>query len=78
MLQSLGIDALIGMFSHILFIILTWRALQGLRLENLIRKGSVVEARIIYLFISIAIGSSVSEFFLDFLKWSQQLTYLFS
>lgn len=77
MLQSLGIEAVIGMFSHVLFIILTWRAMQGLRLEAIIRKGSVVEARIIYLLIAIAVGTSVSRFFLDFLKWSQQLNYLF-
>ncbi|QTN00853.1 DUF1146 domain-containing protein [Sediminibacillus dalangtanensis] len=77
MMQSLGQEALISMISHLIFIIITWRVLQGINLEPLIKKGRVMEANILLMFITIAIGTTVSRFFLDFLQWSQQLIFLF-
>ncbi|SDM53526.1 DUF1146 family protein [Sediminibacillus halophilus] len=77
MMQSLGQEALISMISHLIFIIITWRILQGINLEPLIKKGRVMEANILLIFITIAIGTTVSRFFLDFLQWSQQLIFLF-
>ncbi|WP_077623438.1 DUF1146 family protein [Sediminibacillus massiliensis] len=77
MMQSLGQEALVSMVSHLIFIIITWRVLQGLNLDPLIRKGRVFEANVLLIFLTITIGTSVSRFFLDFLKWSQQMTFLF-
>nr|WP_179107365.1 DUF1146 family protein [Sediminibacillus massiliensis] len=76
-MQSLGQEALVSMVSHLIFIIITWRVLQGLNLDPLIRKGRVFEANVLLIFLTITIGTSVSRFFLDFLKWSQQMTFLF-
>ncbi|WP_200865446.1 MULTISPECIES: DUF1146 family protein [Sediminibacillus] len=76
-MQSLGQEALISMISHLIFIIITWRVLQGINLEPLIKKGRIMEANILLIFITIAIGTTVSRFFLDFLQWSQQLIFLF-
>lgn len=77
MLQSLAQEGLISILSHIIFIVITWQVLQSLHFDELFRKNKVFEARILIIFITIAIGSTVSNFFLDFLKWSQQLIYLF-
>ncbi|WP_208590745.1 DUF1146 family protein [Gracilibacillus suaedae] len=77
MMQSLAQEGLIGMLSHLIFIVITWQVLQALNFDELFRKNKVFEARILVIFITIAIGSTVSNFFLDFLKWSQQLIYLF-
>ncbi|MBB6453976.1 putative integral membrane protein (TIGR02327 family) [Salirhabdus euzebyi] len=77
MLQSLGVDALTGMISHVFFIIITWRVLQGVRIEPIIKKGQLFEARVLFVFVTIMIGTSVSRFFLEFLNWSQDLIYLF-
>jgi uncharacterized integral membrane protein (TIGR02327 family) len=77
MLQSLGITALTGIISHIFFIVLTWKVLQSVRIEQIFKKGKIMEARVLFMLITIMIGSSVSRFFLEFLDWSQDLVYLF-
>ena len=77
MLQSLGYNALLGMISHIVFIIITWKVIQSIRIEEIFKKNHVMEARIFFLFVTIAIGTAVSNFFLDILEWSQDLIYFF-
>lgn len=75
-MMSIGFFSIIGMISHVLFISITWMAMQGINFEPLVRKNGVTEARIIIIFITIAIGASVSRFVLDILQWSQDLIYL--
>ncbi|RHW39996.1 DUF1146 domain-containing protein [Lysinibacillus yapensis] len=76
--QSLGFQAVIGLVSHIFFIAVTFYGLQVLRLEQLFKKGKTFQIQLIYILLSIAIGSSVSNFFIDFTSWSRQLPYIFS
>lgn len=77
MFSNFGQLAVISMISHLLFIFITWRVMQYINFEPIVRKGRVTEAKILLLFIAIVIGSGVSNFFLDFLQWSQDLMYLF-
>lgn len=76
--QTLGAQAAIGIFSHILFIGITFYALQSLRLEQFFKKGHTFQIQLIYILLSIAIGSTVSNFLIQFTGWSKQLFYLFS
>ncbi|WP_205619698.1 DUF1146 family protein [Gracilibacillus halophilus] len=76
-MQSLAQEAVISLLSHLIFIVITWQVLQSVNFDALFRKQKVIEARILIIFITIAIGTTVSNFFLDFLQWSQQLIYLF-
>ncbi|WP_029191207.1 DUF1146 family protein [Ornithinibacillus scapharcae] len=73
---SIGQVALISIISHIVFIFITWRLIQTINFEPLVRKGKGTEAQILILLVTIAIGSTVSRFFLEFLQWSQDLIYL--
>lgn len=57
--------------------IVTWWALQALNIEKLIKPGKVIQARLLLILLTIAIGSMVSSFFLDYFLWSQQLPMLF-
>lgn len=75
--MSIGTSALIGIISHILFIYLTWNAMQGINFEFIVRKDKVTEARIVIMFLAIIIGTGVSNFVLDIIRWSQDLIYLF-
>ena len=77
MLHELGQQALISMLSHIIFIIITWYVLQSVRIDPIFKKGRTFEAKVLMIFITIAIGTTVSRFFLDFLNWAQQLNFLF-
>lgn len=76
-MQTIGFFSVIGIISHLLFIYITWIAIQSINFEAFIRKNHVTEARIIIIFITIAIGTIVSRFVLDIVEWSQNLIYLF-
>ncbi|PXW92040.1 putative integral membrane protein (TIGR02327 family) [Streptohalobacillus salinus] len=77
MFQEVGTQAIVNIISHFIFIIFTWRALQSLRVDQLIKKHKVAEARLLMVFLTITIGSTVSHFFIDLMQWFQQLGYLF-
>ncbi|MDM5332358.1 DUF1146 family protein [Ureibacillus composti] len=76
--QTFGMQAILGMASHLFFIAITFYALQAIRIEQIFKKGNTFRIQLIYILLSIAIGASVSNFFLDFTVWSGQLPYLFS
>ncbi|MFS0821366.1 DUF1146 family protein [Bacillus sp. 1P02SD] len=73
MLAGFGYQALISIISHLLFIAVTWWALQSIRYEHLVKPNHVFQVRVLLILVTIAIGSTVSNFFLDYLLWSQQL-----
>lgn len=73
-----GQQALLSILSHLLFIVITWWALQGIRIDALIKPNHVWQARVLLIVLTIAIGTSVSNFFLDYLVYSQQLPLLFN
>lgn len=73
---SIGIMSIISIISHIFFISVTWYVLQVIKIDPFIRGGRETEVKILMLFVTIAIGTAVSRFFLDILQWSQDLTYL--
>lgn len=75
---TIGYFSLISLFSHIFFIYITWMALQSINFEIIIRKNHVREARLLVILLTIFIGSTVSNFVLDIIRWSQDLVYLFS
>ncbi|MGX4686369.1 DUF1146 family protein [Vagococcus sp. JNUCC 83] len=62
-----GIDALVRIFSHFIFIYLTFWTLNSLRLDALFKKGIQYDRqiRLAYVFLSVAIGFQVSNFFLE-------------
>jgi uncharacterized integral membrane protein (TIGR02327 family) len=72
-MEDFGQIALVSILSHIVFIALAWYALQAIRLEKLLKPNHVFQARLLYILLAILIGSSVSNFFLDYLQWSKQL-----
>lgn len=75
--EALGQEALIGILSHLFFIAITFYALQAFMVEKLFKKNKVFQIQLIYILLSIAIGTTVSNFFLQFSNWSGQLQYLF-
>ena len=78
MIEDFGLQALISIFSHLVFIGLAWWALQSLKFDMLLRGNHVFQARVLYILLSIALGSTVSNFFLDYLLWSKQLPMMFN
>ncbi|MEW9500827.1 DUF1146 family protein [Jeotgalibacillus marinus] len=73
---NFGQQALLSMIVHLVFISLSFWALQALRFEKALRPNRVMQARVLYILISIAIGSTVADFFLSYSISSQQLHLL--
>lgn len=76
-MAEIGQQALLSIISHLFFLALTWWTLQGVQLEKLLKPNRVLQARVLYVLLTIAIGSTVSNFFLDYFLWSKQLPFLF-
>ncbi|MEW8987064.1 MAG: DUF1146 family protein [Bacillus sp. (in: firmicutes)] len=76
MITDFGQQALLSIVSHLVFIGVAWWAIQALQIEKIIKKNHVVQARLLYIILSIVLGSAVSNFFLDYLLWSKQLPAL--
>ncbi|MFC5557563.1 DUF1146 family protein [Ureibacillus thermophilus] len=76
--QTMGVQAAIGIFSHILFIVIAFYALQAVRIEVVFKKGKTFQIQLMYILLSIVLGYTVSNFFLDFTGLSQRLPYIFS
>ena len=77
MFAQVGQQAVLGIVSHLFFFAVTWWALQALNFEKLLRTNKVVQARMLYILLTVAIGSLVSNFFLDYLSWSSNMPFLF-
>lgn len=77
MISDVAPFALTSIISHLAFITLAWWALQAVQFDKILRVNRVMQARLLYILTAIAIGSAVSNFFLDYLQWSKQLPFLF-
>lgn len=77
MYDYIGQQAILSIFSHVFFIGVTFYALRAVMLEKFLKKNHVLQVQILYIFLSIVIGSSVSNFFLSLSSWSRQLPFLF-
>lgn len=72
-----GFEAMVYILCHLMFIYLTFWALQSLRLEKCFKKGYDKQIRILYLLLSIAIGFTVSSFFLQVMQLFKNFVFTF-
>jgi uncharacterized integral membrane protein (TIGR02327 family) len=75
-MNDFGQIAVISIIIHLIFIAVSWWALQAIRLDKLLKPNHVVQARLLYILLAIFLGSGVSNFFLNYLQWSTQLPFL--
>ncbi len=64
-MQVFGIDVIIRITSHFIFIYLTFWALGSIRLETFFKANQVAQIRMVLALVSTAIGYIVSSFFLE-------------
>ncbi|WP_125708078.1 DUF1146 family protein [Lacticaseibacillus porcinae] len=76
MYQSMGLSGFLTIVSHVLFIAISFRLLSAVRFDKFLRPNHVGASRLLLLFIAIAIGYNVSQFFLSVLSASANLPYL--
>jgi uncharacterized integral membrane protein (TIGR02327 family) len=77
MFNNFGAMAILHIVANLVFIGLAWWALQALNYEKFLRKNRTIQARLLFIFLAIIIGSLTAQFFLDYLSWSQQIPYIY-
>ncbi len=70
-------NPLLAILSHIFFIAISFYALQSLMPEKVIRKHHVFQAQLLFILLSVVIGSIVSNAFLSLSFWSSQIPNMF-
>ncbi|GEK88309.1 DUF1146 family protein [Alkalibacterium putridalgicola] len=71
------LQSLVNLVSHVFFVLVVFWAMQALKTDVLIKKHHIPQARTLYIVISIAVGYTVSNFFIDFILSIQNLFFLF-
>jgi conserved hypothetical integral membrane protein len=77
MMTQIGYESLFSIISHLVFIGLAWWALSALNFEKMLKANKVAQARLLYILLAVALGTAVSNFFLDYFDWSRQFPYIF-
>ncbi|MFC7371504.1 DUF1146 family protein [Fictibacillus iocasae] len=77
-MENAGQSALLHIIVNILFLIIAWWAMQSFHIDKFIRKGKVMQARVLFILLTVALASLASDFFLQYLNYSTNLQFLFS
>ncbi|WP_240376148.1 DUF1146 family protein [Bacillus piscicola] len=72
-----GQEALLHILVNLFFLVIVWWSLQTFRFDVFVRNPSGSKAKLLMIFITVAISHLVSSFFLDYLDVSLMLRYLF-
>lgn len=75
--MNLGLQALISLIIHLIALVLTWWALQSLKIDVFFRRPKSLQARILYILLAIAISYPVARFFLSYANWSLVLPKIY-
>lgn len=72
-----GQEAIVHIVVNLFFLVIVWWSLQSFRFDVFVRDPESPRAKLLVILVTIALGYLVSSFFLDYLKGSLMLRYLF-
>lgn len=72
-----GVQAVLYLFVHLISLVVTWWAIQSFKFDLFIKNPQGARAKVLQIFITIAISSLVADFFLNYLNSSLRLPQLF-
>jgi uncharacterized integral membrane protein (TIGR02327 family) len=71
------ISAVLNIVLSVVFIGVSWWALQAFRFDLFVKKPDSAQAKLLQILLSIFIGYGVARFFMEYLGWSLMLKDLF-
>jgi uncharacterized integral membrane protein (TIGR02327 family) len=74
---AVGWNGLFSIFVTLGCVLLAWNILQEINFDRLVRHPRSARARLLQLFIAIALGHLVAQFILDYWNWVGALKWLF-
>jgi uncharacterized integral membrane protein (TIGR02327 family) len=75
--SAVSTSGLVSMIVSLLCVVLSWWALQNLKLDLVIRYPKSPQGRLLHLLLAIVFGHFVAGFLLDYLSWSGQIRNMF-
>lgn len=75
--SAIGSSSLISMVVSLVCVVLSWWALQNLKLDLVIRYPKSPQGRLLHLLLAIVLGHFVAGFLLDYLGWSGLIARMF-
>ena len=75
--SAVDTSGLVSMIVSLLCVVLSWWALQNLKLDLVIRYPKSPQGRLLHLLLAIVLGHFVAGFLLDYLGWSGQIRNMF-
>jgi uncharacterized integral membrane protein (TIGR02327 family) len=73
---SLGTTGLINILITLVFIVISWWALQTFKFDLFVKKHNSAQSKVLQILLSVALGHQVAQFFIDYLAWSLMLKQL--
>ncbi len=70
--------ATVVIITYLCFITIAWWALQSVNFDKILRGNRVFQARVLFILVTIALGSMVANFFLNYLQLGGMLSGFFS
>ncbi|WP_226654557.1 DUF1146 family protein [Pseudalkalibacillus hwajinpoensis] len=77
MTEALAQQSILTIVINLVFIMITWWALQTVRFDVFFKKPNSPQAKVLMILLTLSIGSLASSFFLDYYNWSIRLQYFF-
>ncbi|MFC0233257.1 DUF1146 family protein [Vagococcus entomophilus] len=77
MSQIYGIDAILRLSLHLIFIYIAFWAIQSLSLEQLFKRNQTKKIQVFYLLLAIVIGYTVSSFFWECMTLTKNFLAVF-
>lgn len=76
-MQYYGVDAVVRIICHMMFIYVSFWAMQSIRIDQFFKVHQTSQVRLLIVFFSIVIGYTISSFFLEFLALCRNLFVVF-
>lgn len=75
--SSVGVNGLTAILVSLACVVLSWLALQNLKLDLFIRHPKSPQGKLLHLLLAIVLGRFVAAFFMDYWQYTQMLKYMF-
>ena len=76
-MDYIGQFAIVHLILHVLCICIAYWALNSLKLDQFFKKGYATQVQVCLMFLSVLLGTAVSNFLIDLLQFSTQVKFLF-
>ncbi|ALS24512.1 MULTISPECIES: DUF1146 family protein [Paenibacillus] len=74
---TMGLKGLLNIVVVLVFIAVSWWALQELKLESIFKRPKTAQAKLLQILLSVALGYQIARFIIDYLEWSTWFSGMF-